>query len=243
MKLVKLLSVGQSLKSGKTILGKYKLTQQSLLPKFAATFRPISADIFAAPADSAKVNHETVPPAAVSEEIKTVAPAASAVEPSVVPAKIAFDQTQKIAVGQILRRAEEVAPRPAEISLAVRIGSSLAHKISSLKSRLFPARSKRKPFATPVQTEWSLEKVTVVRNDLNEADLEVVSPKPKVTPVLQNHKPSLPDLGTVKNSGRRWIKKTTGLFKSNSPFEPAAESQPDVAPVEAEKQPDLAERI
>ena len=40
MNLMKLLKVGKSLKEGKTVLGKYKLTQQSLLAKFASTTRP-----------------------------------------------------------------------------------------------------------------------------------------------------------------------------------------------------------
>ena len=241
MKLVKLLSVGRSLKSGQTILGKYKLTQGSLLPKFGATFRPVSPDTFAAPTETAPARHEATSPVVLVEEAKPIV-AAPAEAMAILPTPVRWQQTQKIPAGQILTRVEEVAPGAPRISLAVQVWAKFTDKIFALKQRLAPARSRRKPFSTSVQTEWSLEKVTVMRNDLSEADLEVISPK--ASAVLQNHKVNLPELNSVKHAGRSWIKKTAGLFKSGSPFEStAAESRQETAPVQAEKHSELADRV
>ncbi len=240
MNLVKLLSVGQSLKSGKTIFGKYKLTQQSLLPKFGSTVRPAQSDTFVAPNEMAQVSREIASSIVVSEEAKWIAPATTELKPSITPPTIAFEQTQKIPTGKILRRREEAVPRTPKISLAIRLGTNLAHKITFLKKRLWPARSRRKPFVTPIQTEWSLEKVTVMRNDLSEADLEVISPK--ATDVLQSRKANLPVLNSVQDSGRSWIKKTAGLFNSDSPFESAVADLKQ-GTIQVEKHAELTGRV
>ena len=97
---------------------------------------------------------------------------------------------------------------------------------------MFPVRSKKKSGLAPVQTEWSLEKVTVVRNDLSEADLEIVTPK-KAPANVESSKPNLPDLSHLKSNGMKLIKKTTRLFKTSSPFEASA--------MEKQTEPDRAE--
>ena len=89
----------------------------------------------------------------------------------------------------------------------------------------------------PVQTEWALEKIKVARNDLNDADLEIVSRKAASPP--PKAQPSFAEANRGKHHGHRWIKMTVRLFKRTSPFEQPAER----VQVEAVKQSELAGRI
>jgi len=224
MNLMKLLTVGQSLKKG-PVLGKYKL-QQILLPKFGSTVRP---------SKSKRMTEAQAPSAApISIFTQPVAPVASALTTPICSvetktlnesASRAMDKTQKIPAGKILRRIEEpvtTSREPGFMSkLMSRCMALLQKQISLLKKKIFPVRSKKKSGLAPVQTEWSLEKVTVIRNDLSEADLEIVAPK-KALATVEIHKPNLPDLSHLKSSGMELIKKTTRLFKTSSPFEASA---------------------
>ena len=232
MNLMKLLTVGQSLKKG-PVLGKYKL-QQILLPKFGSTVRPSkSARMSEAPALLAE------PTPFLEEAVTPIASAATtpicSMETKIQneSARRAMDKTQKIPSGKILRRIEEPATKPREpgfmSKLMTRFTALVQKQISSLKKKMFPVRSKKKSGLAPVQTEWSLEKVTVIRNDLSEADLEIVAPK-KALATLETCKPNLHDLSHIKSSGMELIKKTTRLFKTSSPFEASAmekQTEPD----------------
>ena len=235
MNLMKLLTVGQSLKKG-PVLGKYKL-QQILLPKFGSTVRPSKS------AQSTEAQAASVEPTSLIKE--AVAPVASAPAASICSVEIktqsesaprAMDKTQKIPSGKILRRIEEPATTPPGPGFVVRLMSRcmalLQKQTSLLKKKMFPVRSKKKSSSAPVQTEWSLEKVTVIRNDLSEADLEIIAPK-KAPATVETRKPNLPDLGHLKSSGMELIKKTTRLFKTSSPFEASA--------MEKQTEPDRAE--
>ncbi|MEO5803820.1 MAG: hypothetical protein ABIR24_09840 [Verrucomicrobiota bacterium] len=212
MNLMKLLTVGQSEKESKIVLGKFKLRQR-LLPKFASTVRPSSSAVMETSVPSIK-------PAALLLDVSGK-PNASAesktIEHQTMSSPRTMDKTQKIPSGKTLRRIEEPAAIPRVSGFLVGFVSFLKNKFTSLKKKLFPVRLKNKFSSAPVQTEWSLEKVTVLRNDLNEADLEIVAPKPPVA--VQPTKPNLVHLNRVKNSGREWIKMTTRLFKTSSPFE------------------------
>jgi hypothetical protein len=82
-------------------------------------------------------------------------------------------------------------------------------------------RKDRRDAAVAIQTEWALERVTVVRNDLSETDLEiVVGNQPaaqKKSPTLRRHIFAGPGM-----AGRVW-RRVRGRFRSNSvsPFENA----------------------
>ena len=204
MNLMKLLTVGQSLKKG-PVLGKYKV-QQILLPKFGSTVRPSKSALTA----EKQVSTGNIAASVPATPICSVEAGSQNVS-----APRDMDKTQKIPAGKILRRVEEFVESPRGpgfvAQLRARCLAFLQKQISSLK---------KKSGLAPVQTEWSLEKVTVIRNDLNDADLEIVAPK---TPSNGDTcKPNLPDLNRVKNSGKEWIKKTTRLFKTSSPFEVSA---------------------
>jgi hypothetical protein len=234
MNLVKLLTVGRSLNGGKPVSGNYKL-QQISLPKFSSTVRPSKA---AAAKASSIISTKAAPlvPAQVLvaptpvRVVETVKPVTDRLE----SAPCGMDKTQKIPAGKILKRKES-----AKISFQFKFVTWLQTKTASWKKRLFPIRSKKKAGAIPTQAEWNLEKVTVARNDLSEADLEIVTPK--IATKTEPRKTHLPDLGRVKNSGIAWVKKTTSLFKTSSPFEVGAKANPTA--VAEENRRELAERI
>jgi hypothetical protein len=211
MNLMKLLSVGQSLDGKKSALGKYKLLRQTSLPKFGSTVRPSKT---AMPVSQPATE---VPETPVMIEV--VAPELPIIEKTIVAepkreiASAKLEKTQKIPAGTVLKRGEEPVALLKGPSLATRI----KNKIAALKKVWFPPRSRKKTGAAPVQTEWALEKICVARNDLNDADLEIVAPK---APALaRNPKPNFANLIPSKNTGRAWIKMTARLFKTSSPFE------------------------
>lgn len=223
MNLVKLLKIGRSLNGGKTLFGKYKMAQQTL-PRFASTVRPSgSAPALESLLEKAKM-------AASLEVVKTIPQAQpEAKGPALIISVL--DKTQKIPAGKVLRRMEEPVLKKEKITLLSRI----ENKFSGLKKKLSPIRSRRKSGSTPIQTEWALGGVTVARNDLSEADLEVVAPK-------QTRKPQLIELSKIKTSGSQWIKKTTRLFKADSPFATSSNEKSFEAESKVES-PELAGKI
>ena len=218
---MKLLTVGQSLQEGKTVLGKYKLTQQNL-PKFASTVRHSSSTpaVETVP-EKLRTAVVKVAPVAATEITKPICSAQPEMPIPTETAPSALEKTQKIPAGKTLRRVEEACSTRTEISFANRMGQ----KIAAFKKKLFPVRSKKKPGAAPVQTEWALEKIRVARNDLSEADLVVVAPKR--TAPIQKTKPSRVDSGEAKNPARKWTKMTARLFKTSSPFAKSGTAESD----------------
>lgn len=225
MKLLKLLRVGRSLNGGKRVSGNYKF-QQIALPKFSSSALPSKEA-----AAKAMVLLAGAVPVPAAQNVPVAKIETGRALPAVSPG---MDKTQKIPAGKILRRKADTV----EISVQTKIFALAQKQIAKIKKRLFPVRSKKKSGAVPTQTEWNLEKVTVLRNDLSEADLEVVTPKfSGDTAVRKMH---FPDMSQVKDSGRRWLKKTTGLFKTSSPFE-AGDSKKSVRAEENERE--LADRL
>lgn len=200
---MKLLTVGQSVKEGKTVLGKYKPTHQALLPKFGATAREMGATTL-----SADTSVETI------SGVASDGPAVVGKEMSTRQSVSRWDKTQRISIGQVLRRVEK-APGM-KTSLTERIKT----KVASVKVKFLSRKSRKNTFSKVVQTEWTLEKVKVARNDLSDADIEVISRKPALP---QAPRPTGVEAGNTMNSGREWIKMTTRLFKSTSPFQDRSE--------------------
>lgn len=225
MKLIKLLTVGRSLKGAGPVSGHYKV-QQVLLPKFSSSVRPSKAATEKMeerlPTLHAAIASHSLPPAELQNDSSPEA----------------MEKTQKIPAGKVLTREPET---PEKISEKPKFFSRLAMKVAALKKRLFPPRSKKKASSIPLQAELSLEKVSIVRNDLSDADLEIVTRKA----AAKNHarKSHLPDLGRVGSSGVAWVRKTTRLFKATSPFAVSQAQKPDEpAPKRDEKECELAER-
>jgi hypothetical protein len=221
MKLMKLLAVGQSVKEGKIVFGKYKLAQQGLLPKFASTTRPFAAEATVEPIIEKPVQTRAAEVLAPKQEpLKEATPVKIATE-------FKADETQKIPIGTVLKRVESPASPKTETGFFKRV----AEKFSVLKPGFTRARRNKNTNARLVQTEWSLEKIKVARNDLSDADLEIVSKK--------KEQKSVAVADPVRKPAREWIKKTTRLFRTTSPFEQSA----DEKNLRSEQPVELAEKI
>lgn len=162
MGLMKLLAVGRSIGRFGNDRSPFKMTQQSLLPKFGSVKAPEQPargsgekrnQAFAQPAQPA----EPVVPANAATGNKTMN--AVQVEPTA-PAAAAVT-------------AKPVADRPA-----------FPRGRWTLFRNPFAKSGKAKSTATPVQTELLLDSVKPVRNDLSDSDLEVVRVQPKPAPVV-----------------------------------------------------------
>ena len=152
MSLIRLLAAGSSIRGIKDQRSPYKMTQQHLLPKFGSTKDPEPQ----ASAMSALPAPARVLPAKDSE----------------LPVELLTQnkQTQMTVV-------KEDASRAPRLMGSARVAGTPFWRWAQSKN---PFRSKPAPRKRvgPLQGELLLEGVKVVRNDLNEADLEVISAVP-----------------------------------------------------------------
>ena len=162
MSLMRLLAAGSSLRNIKDRRSPYKMTQEHLLPKFGAD-KPVDDRVAATlslthtpPIDlglkPASIRLEPAappeqPPMKTSDQTRNEEPSPSAAAPQV--GEAATPSTEARTGGRLLRWARNRNP--------------------------FQPRSVAKRGAAPVQAELLLESVKVVRNDLSDADLEVVA--------------------------------------------------------------------
>ena len=177
MSLMRLLTAGKSWAGGKDDIVRYRMTDPRAMPKFGSARNP-----FRSTAKSGSVQSES--------------------QPLAVAANSANHQESKVGARTApVRRSQESKATPAllpERSVhpgAVRAGTVRAlnndtgavqlwkAQLGRLASRLFQPRPRpvKRALAdsaeAPVQGELSLEKIKVVRNDLSDADLEVVPAK------------------------------------------------------------------
>jgi hypothetical protein len=174
MILMRLLSAGKSWVGMKETPGLYVMRRENLLPKFAPGRNP-----FAAP--EANSNSKSAP---VADESK--APAAT-VEHTAAPRPVEFKKKQRLP-------ALTDANRPGRMLMALRwvanaLGAAWHHarKMNPLRwwaGRRRVAKSGMPKFQKlPIQGELSLDRVKVVRNDLSDADLDVVTVQAAKAPV------------------------------------------------------------
>jgi hypothetical protein len=181
------MSLGKLLTSGKCLVGlsdnegRYEMRSKNLLPKFGSAKNPFT---------NAK-------PQALAAEVERRLPTESRALNS------AETEAMKLKETKLLPAVTEIKTIPAVttgVAMKPNIGSWLGKLLR--KANPMSWRGDRKsektlsqPDKTPIQTELSLEKIKVVRNDLTDADLEVVpvkiSVKPKPEPPAQPA--SLPD--------------------------------------------------
>lgn len=179
MSLLRLLAAGKSLVGMSDAETRYRVTSQRLLPQFGAGRNPFSSRGKAGPAQMGPSSPEDHRPTSVPQEMRR-SPA--------------------------LREESEAAPRrgpqgvatPASCS-ARRFGEVLQRRTAALlagwKMKLMGVLAKRRRKATnpaiprftkpPVQGELSLDRIKVVRNDLSDADLEVIPAKPPTAPTMR----------------------------------------------------------
>lgn len=176
------MSLGRLLTSGKSLVGlhntegRYEMRSKNLLPKFGSNKNPFL----------------TAKPQSLQSEFSRKLPAA--------PPTLTHAEVEAAKLKETKRLPELIANKP-EVQTVTR--PTMKMKVWSWIKKLKPfnplawlaarrlAKSAAQPVGkAPVQAELSLEKIKVVRNDLSEADLEVVpvkiSVKPKSEPPVQS---------------------------------------------------------
>jgi hypothetical protein len=204
MSLLRLLTTGKSLEGLRDADSRYRLCSQRLLPQFGPARNPFSNRAKPEPAQTAarplEARRESAAPAAK--------PATS--DPNSEPAAV-------------LQRKVEQPAAPAKFDarkLAVALWRRFAALLSGWQAKLCGlfARSERKAaksaiprFPKPaVQGELSLERIKVVRNDLSDADLEVVPAKAPVAPAATAPAPRVFEKAEVVKSA--WGRVTTRIL-------------------------------
>jgi len=189
MSLGKLLSAGRSLIGGAPHLGRYDISNCNNLPKFNAAKNPfaqpsrpaepvpsaqVAPVVAVAPVEAAPMSVE--PPPAVA------APAASLLKKTQV---IEYKKTQRIPqvagpsfMGTALSKSKTMAQAGMTFCRAAfQKLPGLARKVSALVRRKESASPLPRLGKPAVQTFLSLENVRVMRNNLEDSDLEVVTAK------------------------------------------------------------------
>ena len=215
MSLIRLLAAGSSLKGIKDQRSPYKMMQQHLLPKFNADKQAEASNA-----------GEPLPPAAMEmpclaeEHRKSKGTQVVGIEAVEAETLGNADGISVPSPGLAARQAQSARKRQEKDEerekVALPGGSSVGAIVGGLTARTSfwgwakgknpfrpkPAVRKRPP---PVQGELLLESVKVVRNDLNEADLEVVP---------ANAEPRLPPASPSKAepARRSWRRIGTRLF-------------------------------
>lgn len=172
MSLMQLLAMGKSIGTIQDRPTPYKMRQQNLLPKFGVS----------SPESVRYDNGGTVEPSPGRSDGATVRRSDSTTglgvssEPAAEDTK-AVDTGSSPSQSESARtsRAASLAPQPSERTSGPRSVAFPLGRWTALKKPLeWKSRGKGGP---PVQTELGLDMVKVVRNDLSESDLEVVSAK------------------------------------------------------------------
>jgi hypothetical protein len=176
MSLIRLLTTGRSLVNIRDGESPYQVTSQRLLPHFGARQNPFSSSAKAEPSPTARCLPQAHTP--------KVAPPAMRATPAL------GGEPKAAPKSGLARRAASASSRfRGLIAVLRRWAAALVDGCKARLARLFARRrSKAAKSAIPrfdkpaVQTELSLDKIKVLRNDLSDADLEVVPAKAPAMP-------------------------------------------------------------
>ena len=195
MSLLRLLAAGRSLVGMKDITARYRMRTAALLPKFGSPKNP-----FAAPAKTEPKPRPGIAPAAVPAQTKPepvkmetvplfdgkpkTPPAPAAPKTPVAPVKATEPLREAIQPAR-----PELKSKPARPVAAARKPAAFGGWVTRINPlpllRLLKPGANKSPKPRParaaVQGELSLEKVKVVRNDLNDADVELLPARSTVT--------------------------------------------------------------
>jgi len=176
MSLLRLLTTGKSLVGLKDLESRYRLTTQRLLPQFGPTRNPFSSNGKSEPAQAeARVPGEDVGKGS-AEEGRGSTDSCGAT-PAALPSG-AQDRTASASAGG--RRFKEAL----RLRAAALLGGCKG-KLTGIIGRVRVKEAKpaipRFP-KPPVQGELSLDKIKVMRNDLSDADLEVIAARVPTAP-------------------------------------------------------------
>ena len=184
MSLGRLLATGKSLVGGQNSTGRYHLNKQMGLPKFISPRNPFATDVKTELTPTSQVAAEEPSSAAKVSAVSTAGNESSKRTAWVVRLGVALRCSR-----EWLRQTNPFLRFP---------------KLAGPKKSTLPSFTK-----SPVQSELRLDNVQVVRNDLSDADLEVV-------PVASaGTKPDLAAAGSCETAGKTWGRLTARIFGSN----------------------------
>jgi len=153
MSMARLLAAGRSLIGAQNVSNRYRLDARARLPKFGSSKNPF------APETRTPVPLEPIPP---RPTMATTTPVIRTMEPSL--------------------NLTPAPPATTRLRQAVRRLHDWCVEANPIPRLAGPARSVFKPASripgAPIQSDLSLDEVKVVRNDLSDADLEIVPAKP-----------------------------------------------------------------
>lgn len=227
MSLGKLLATGRSLVGGPNA-ARYEVSHRNRLPKFGSSKNPFAPPT---PAEPRVSPEETAAmPASPVEPALRPAPQPEPVQASTISPVVEHKKTQVIALERPQPIAATVKPgvRPGWVAR----GKNWAHAVVALALATFvkllgilgrlPGRFRRaeqKPilprFGKPaVQTELSLDNIKVVRSDLEDSDLEIVTAE---TATSTQVAPSAPVASPKRGPLPPALKKLTGRILGSKP--------------------------
>ena len=204
MSLLRLLATGKSLEGLKDLESRYRLTTQRLLPQFGPTRNPFSNHGKSEPAQTeARAPGNEVNERAVSESGGSTD--ACEATPTTLPSRVQERRASTNAGGR--RFTEALRLRAAAL-----LGGCKGKVIGMVRRlRVKEAKPAIPRFPKlPVQGLLSLDKIKVMRNDLSDADLEVISGRAPTAPASAG--PGLPKAKEVGVAESRWGDATARLF-------------------------------
>jgi|ERR1043166_7731248 hypothetical protein len=193
MSLMNLLATGRTLDTAQDAPTRYKMTQQNFLPKFAPASRGISVTapaVFAAPANP-------VAPRIEAKKLETGSLFEfSAPGDSSPVALLPIEAAKKIetipAVSVRAEKGKNPCRTPAPAFVNPFAGSATTARRKWRLHEVLFMRRKRRTGGDLIQTEWTLDKVAVVRNDLSDTDFEIVRASSAPPEKLERTAPVVP---------------------------------------------------
>jgi hypothetical protein len=204
MSLLRLLATGKSLVGLKDLESRYRLTTQRLLPQFGPTRNPFSSNGKSEAAQTeARVPGDDVGNGSATEGRGSTDSCGAT--PAALPSGV---QDRTVSTHAGVRRFTE-ALRSRAAALLGGCNGKLTGMIGRVRVKEAKPAIPRFP-KPPVQGELSLDKIKVMRNDLSDADLEVIAARMPAAPAKSE--PALPADKEVGVAESRWVGATAGLF-------------------------------
>ena len=179
MSLLRLLTAGKSLVGMRDAETRYRVTGQRLLPQFGPGRNPFSTREKAEPMQTELRSPADHKPNGVPKEARST-PGLSRERKAAPQSRLEEQKTPPSSgsrdLGGMLRRRTGTLLAGWKTKLA----GLLANRRSTVTKTAIPRFTK-----PPVQGELSLEKIKVVRNDLSDADLEVIPAKPPTASAMR----------------------------------------------------------
>jgi hypothetical protein len=220
MSLGRFLAAGRSLIGMKDIDSRYQMRSANLLPKFGSAKNPF---VTVPKTESVKAelpeSQKSVPAVSrVASVVRSTAPLTEREPKEERPAATVPEVTSEaVSLEKSELKNSEIAPAT-PISASSREPLPIGKWLKKLNPLAYlplplrmPGRKSVKPSYSHIQTELSLEKVRVVRNDLSETDLEVVRVRAKAVDVFKAPAAQVQPVA-MKSGPTTWGRLTSRIF-------------------------------